>query len=314
MEARALFNKLHLFRECRDYNLSIWQCPSFVFFVLGLVNIAAMLGTYFIATRYMDQPEIVALIVIGISLFIFIISHSVTEGFNKLAQASKMKTEFVSIASHQLRAPLSSIRWSLNLLEDGSSSPAETATFISFIKENTERMIKLVNDLLDVSRIEMGEITFSPQPTNIYLLAQKVIDNSALFAQANNVSLRLESPEVLPQAYVDPDKIFLVFQNLIDNAIKYIKGQGEVRVVLREENNFIKVAISDTGVGIPQSQQKYIFKKFFRSDNIMKYQTIGTGLGLFIAKAAIKQNNGQIWFESKEGKRTTFYFTLPIYK
>ena len=137
---------------------------------------------------------------------------------------------------------------------------------------------------------------------------------ASLFAQANNVSLRLESPEVLPQAYVDPDKIFLVFQNLIDNAIKYIKGQGEVKVILREENNFIKVAISDTGVGIPQSQQKYIFKKFFRSDNIMKYQTIGTGLGLFIAKAAIKQNNGQIWFESKEGKRTTFYFTLPIYK
>lgn len=309
-----MFDKLNLFKECRDYNLSIWQCPSFVFFILGVVNIVAMLGTYLIANRFTDQPEFVALIVIGVSLFIFIISHSVTEGFDKLAQANKMKTEFVSIASHQLRTPLSGMRWSLNLLKEGRCSPTDTATFIDLLKENTERMIRLINDLLDVSRIEMGKNIFIPRQTNLHVLLQKIINDSQLFAQANNISLQLEAPTTLPNVFTDPDKISLAIQNLIDNAIKYTRGAGEVKAVLREEKKFIKVTIQDTGVGIPQSQQKHIFQKFFRSDNIMKHQTIGTGLGLFIAKAIIEQSKGQIWFESEEGKGTTFYFTLPIYK
>ncbi|MBU3901402.1 cell wall metabolism sensor histidine kinase WalK [Patescibacteria group bacterium] len=314
MEARVLFDKLNLFKECRDYNLSIWQCPSFVFLILGIVNIVAMIGTYLIANRFTDQPEFVALIVIGISLFIFIISHSVTEGFDKLAQANKMKTEFVSIASHQLRTPLSGMRWSLNLLKEGRCNPADTVTFIDLIKENTDRMIRLVNDLLDVSRIEMGKNNFIPRQTNLHVLFQKIINDSQLFAKANNISLQLEAPATLSNVFTDPDKISLVIQNLIDNAIKYTKGAGEVKVSLREEKKFVKVTIQDTGVGIPKSQQKHIFQKFFRSDNIMKHQTIGTGLGLFIAKAIIEQSHGQIWFESEEGKGTTFYFTLPIYK
>ena len=314
MEAKVLFAKLNLFKECREYNLSIWQCPSFVFFILGVVNIVAMVSTYLIANRYTDKPEFTALIVIGISLFIFIISHFVAKGFDKLAQANKMKTEFISITSHQLRAPLSGMRWSLNLLKYDHCNPTDTATFIDLIKENTERMIKLVNDLLDVSRIEMGKNTFIPRQTNLHVLIQKIINNSALFARANNISLQLEAPETLSNVYTDPDKISLVIQNLIDNAIKYTKGQGEVKTILQEDKNFIKVTIKDTGVGIPKSQQKHIFQKFFRSDNIMKHQTIGTGLGLFIAKAVIEQSNGQIWFESEEGKGTTFYFTLPIYK
>lgn len=314
MEARVLFEKLNLFRECRDYNLSIWQCPSFVFLIMGIVNIVAMVGTYLIANRFTEQPEFAALIVIGISIFIFLISHSITQGFDKLAQANKMKTEFVSIASHQLRTPLSGMRWSLNLLKGGRCSAADSASFIDLIEEGTERMIKLVNDLLDVSRIEMGKNTFLPRQTNIFVLAQKIINNSQLFAKANNISLQLEALETLPNVFIDPDKISMVIQNLIDNAIKYTKGQGEVKVKLEEEGKFVQVAIKDTGVGIPKSQQKHIFQKFFRSDNIMKHQTVGTGLGLFIAKAVIEQNKGKIWFESEEGKGTTFYFTLPIYK
>ena len=296
--------KLNLFKECSDYNLSIWQCPSFIFFVLGMVNIAAMVGTYLIANRYTNQPEISALIVIIISIIIFALSHSVTNSFDKLAQANKMKTEFISIASHQLRTPLSGMRWSLNLIKGGKCGPADNATFIDLIQENTDRMIRLVNDLLDVSRIEMGKNTFIPRQTNIYVLVQKIVNNSSLYAMANNIMLELGAPETLPNIYTDPDKISMVIQNLIDNAIKYTKGKGAVKITLTEEKKFIKTTIQDTGVGIPKNQQKHIFQKFFRSDNIMKHQTVGTGLGLFIAKAVVEQSGGQIWF----------YFTLPVYK
>lgn len=307
--------KIHLFKDCQDYNLSLWECPSFIFLVLGLLNIVAMVSTYFIANRYTEQPEIVALIVILISTFIFVLSHSITQGFDKLAQANKMKTEFVSIASHQLRTPLSAIRWTLNLISDGRiTNPTDMATYLGLVKENNERMIRLVNDLLDVSRVEMGRMAFSPKQTNIYVLIEKIINASAPFAQANNVTLSMEAPSTLPNVLTDPDKISLTIQNLVDNAIKYTKEKGDVKVSMEADKNFVTVSIKDKGVGIPALQQKHIFKKFFRSDNVMKNQTVGTGLGLFIARSIVEGNKGKIWFESKEGEGTTFFFTLPIYK
>jgi len=307
--------KIHLFKDCQDYNLSLWECPSFIFLVLGLLNITAMVSTYFIANRYTDQPEIVALIVIAISTFIFVLSHSITQGFDKLAQANKMKTEFVSIASHQLRTPLSAIRWTLNLISDGRiTNPTDMATYLGLVKENNERMIRLVNDLLDVSRVEMGRMAFFPKQTNIYVLIEKIVNASAPFAQANNVTLSMEAPDTLPNVLTDPDKISITIQNLVDNAIKYTKEKGEVKVTLVSDKDFVTIAIKDKGVGIPASQQKHIFKKFFRSDNVMKNQTVGTGLGLFIARSIVEGNKGKIWFESKEGEGTTFFFTLPIYK
>lgn len=310
-----LLYKLHLFKDCQDYNLSLWECPSFIFLILGLLNITAMVSTYFIANRYTDQPEIVALIVIAISTFIFVLSHSITQGFDKLAQANKMKTEFVSIASHQLRTPLSAIRWTLNLITDGRiSNPTDMATYVALIKENNERMIRLVNDLLDVSRVEMGRMIFSPKQTNIYVLVEKIVKASGPFAQANNVTLLMEAPETLPNVLTDPEKISITIQNLVDNAIKYTKEKGEVKVLMEADGKFVTVAIQDKGVGIPALQQKHIFKKFFRSDNVMKNQTVGTGLGLFIARSIVEGNKGKIWFESKEGEGTTFFFTLPIYK
>ena len=315
MGGKNVLYKLNLFKDCQEYNLGLWACPSFIFLVLGILNIVAMLSTYFIANRYTDQPEIVALIVIIVSAVFFILSHTITQGFDKLAQANKMKTEFVSIASHQLRTPLSGIRWTLNLLNDGRvKDPADVADYIEMIKESNERMIRLVNDLLDVSRIEMGKMVFMPKQTNIYVLVQKIVNSSVPFAQASNITLSLEAPETLPNILVDPEKISIVVQNLVDNAIKYIKGKGEVRVSMDTNEKFVKLSVKDSGVGIPQIQQKHIFKKFFRSDNVMKNQTAGTGLGLFIARSIVETNGGKIWFESKEGEGTTFFITLPIYK
>lgn len=314
-QTKGFSEKFNLFRECREYNLGLWECPSFIFFIMGLVNITAMISTYFIANHFTEKPEIVAIIVIIVTVIIFIIAHTVTQGFDKLAQANKMKTEFVSIASHQLRTPLSAMRWTLNLMADKPANPVEQqANYLALIKESNDRMIRLVNDLLDVSRIEMGRIILNPRQVNIYILIQKAIASFTPLAKASNIEIALEAQETLPNANADPEKISLVIQNLLDNAIKYIKGKGEVKISAQAEGKFVKVAVKDSGVGIPQSQQKYIFQKFFRSDNIMKHQTLGTGLGLFIAKAIVEESNGKIWFESKENQGTTFYFTLPIYK
>lgn len=315
MEIKKSFSKFNLFKECTEYNLGLWECPSFIFLIMGIINIIVMISTYTVASRYATEPETVALLVIAISAIIFVISHSVTEGFNKLAQANKMKTEFVSIASHQLRTPLSAMRWTLNLAdEDWPKRQNEMPSYLTIMKENNERMIRLTNDLLDVSRIEMGRLVLIPRQTNIYVLTQKISANLSAFAKARNVDISLDAPETLPNVFVDSEKISLVIQNLIDNAIKYIKGKGEIKIIMESEKKCVKIIIKDNGVGIPISQQKHIFQKFFRSDNIMKHQTVGTGLGLFIAKSIIEESKGKIWFESKEGDGTTFFLTLPAYK
>lgn len=308
----SLFAKI--FKECRELNLGPWQCPTFVFFVLGIINIAAMIATYLIA-KYYTEPEYVALIVIGVSVFFFLISYSVTQGFDQLAQANKMKTEFVSIASHQLRTPLSAMRWTINLLEDNrvGEMGSEQKKYLELVKEGNERMIKLVNDLLDVSRIEMGRVLLQPGQTNLYVLIEKTVKDLSEIAKQSNIEIKLEAEETLPNVYVDPGKLSMVIQNLIDNAIKYSRGRGEIKIKAEKDGKFVKVAIQDQGVGIPQNQQKQIFQKFFRSDNALKNQTAGTGLGLFIAKSVVEESKGKIWFESKLDQGTTFFFTLPIY-
>ncbi len=316
MKVRKFFYNLHLFKECEEYNLGLWECPSFIFFILGVLNIGTMLTTYAIANRFTEEPEIVALLVLIVTAVFFVISHIITQGFDKLAQANKMKTEFVSVASHQLRTPLAAMRWALNLLTDSPSNlkDEEKRNFTGIVKENNDRMIKLVNDLLDVSRIDMGRMILNPRQTNVYVLAQKMINSFAAFAKANNVEFSIEAAETLPNVFADPDKLSIVIQNLVDNAVKYSKNRGEVKIIMTAENSHIKVAVKDNGVGIPADQQKYIFQKFFRSDNVMKNQTVGTGLGLFIAKSIIEESGGKMWFESKENLGTTFYFTLPVYK
>jgi len=303
-----------IFKECREFNLGPWQCPTFVFFVLGMINIAAMIATYLIA-KYYTEPEFVALIVIGVATFFFLISYSVTQGFDQLAKANKMKTEFVSIASHQLRTPLSAMRWTINLLEDNrvGEMGEEQKKYLALVKEGNERMIKLVNDLLDVSRIEMGRVLLQPGQTNLYVLIEKMVKDLSAVAQAGSIAIKLEAAETLPNVYADPSKISMVIQNLIDNAIKYSRGRGEINIKAEKEGKFVKVAVRDQGVGIPENQQKQIFQKFFRSDNTLKNQTSGTGLGLFIAKSVVEESKGKIWFESKANEGTTFFFTLPIY-
>jgi signal transduction histidine kinase len=316
MNGGEIIGKYLFFRECKEYNISLWQCPSFLFFVLGLLNIAAMLSTYMISTRFTEEPQITALLTILVSLIIFIIGSVIVQGFDKLLQANKMKTEFIRIASHQLRTPLSSLRWANDLLMQGGivKPTHEQTEYLAIIKDSNQRMLKLINDLLDVTKIEMGNLPLELKPVDIKKIVQDVFADLGIMARAKNVTLNSNIPDNLPPALSDSEKCKMIFSNLIDNSIKYSKGKGTINVFAQQTGDFIQVSVSDQGVGIPRAQQKNIFQKFFRSDNAMKHETVGTGLGLFIVKAIVEANKGQIWFESEENQGTTFYFKIPIAK
>ena len=226
----------------------------------------------------------------------------------------RMKTEFVSIAAHQLRTPLSAIKWTLRMLLDGDLGELsqEQENFIKKTYESNERMISLINDLLDVTRIEEGRYLFKPALANFENVVHFVINSYRETAQKIKLTLEFKKPETkLPKVYIDVEKIRVAVQNLLDNAIKYTPPGGKVTVSLKYAKKEIELSIKDTGLGIPQDQQKRVFTKFFRGANIMRIDTEGSGLGLFIAKNIIEAHKGKIWFESEEGKGTIFYFTLP---
>ena len=310
---KKFINQLNFIAQCRQYNLSLWQCPSFLIILSGLVTILAMIGTYIVTIEY-AEPEIVALIVIGMTAILMIISYLIIQGFERLAEVNRLKSEFVSIASHQLRTPLTGIKWAINLMMSGEVEKLteEQLERLDTIKESNQRMINLVNDLLNVARIEQGRLTLKPEKVSLEKLIQELINEYALLAKANNIKLSFELEKNLPSILIDPQGIKLVLHNLIDNAIRYSRSEGQVKIRSFRKKNLIRCEVEDNGVGIPEQDQKKIFQKFFRTENALKYQTEGTGLGLFIAKAILDASKGKIGFESQEHKGSTFWFELPI--
>ena len=306
--------QLNIPAQCKKYGLSLWQCPQFLFILMGVIIIASTLTTYAIGTKYIEEPELVALIVLLITAILFIVAAVITRSFERLAEASRMKSEFISIVSHQLRSPLSNLKWAIELLMSGRLGKIEEkqTEYFRILKENSGRMGELVSDLLIVSRIETARLPLRKDEFSLENLIRELIKEFESFARASNVEIEFKSEANLPKILADPSRIRLVIENLLDNAIRYVKDSGKVKMLLEKRAQNLYFEIKDNGVGIPKEDQKYIFQKFFRSENVLKYQTQGSGLGLYISKAIIERSAGKIGFKSQEGVGSTFWFTLPI--
>ncbi len=314
---------LNVVGECRNMHLALWSCPPFLFIVIGFVNMVAILTSYTFASSYVDQPEIVVLIVSVVAIIIFIIGHSIIHGFAKIAEASRFKTEFIAIVSHQLRSPLSIFKWSLNALTQNRSiarppveSPAgESDSYFEILNENTEKMIQLVNMLLEVSRIEAGSLLLRHDPVRLDILTEAAVHSFSAYARASNIGLDYASPVKIPPVLGDAEKVKMVIQNLIDNSIRYSLAGGRVVVTIAPySSSMIEWRVRDAGVGIPKDQQRFIFQKFFRSEGVSNQQVRGWGLGLYVANSMITALGGSIGFESEEGRGSSFWFRLPVYK
>ncbi|MFC1789456.1 ATP-binding protein [Patescibacteria group bacterium] len=240
-----------------------------------------------------------------------IVLHDIT----REKTVERLKTEFVSLAAHQLRTPLAAIKWTMKMLLDGDLGEItqEQRGLVEKTYISNERMISLINDLLDVTRIEEGRYLYKTTLTEIESIIQFIINSNKETAKRKNITLEFKRPEKkLPSISLDVEKIKLALQNFIDNAIKYTKRNGKIEIsAIFLDSKEIEIAIKDTGVGIPQDQRDRVFTKFFRGANVLRMDTTGSGLGLFIAKNVIEAHGGKVRFESEEEKGTTFYFTLP---
>jgi len=314
MNLKDVFSQLNIPAQCKKYGLPLWQCPHFLFLIMGIIIIASTLIAYAIGTRYIEDPETMALIVLFITTILLILAFTITRSFERLAEASRMKSEFISVVSHQLRSPLSNLRWAIELLMSGRLGKIEEkqTEYFRILKENSGRMQELVSDLLTVSRIETATLPLKKKEIFLPDLINKLISEFEPFVKASNVEIEFLPEGNLPEILADPSQFRLVIENLLDNAIRYIKDKGKAEIRLEKKGKNLYFEIRDNGVGIPKGDQKYIFQKFFRSENVMRYQTQGSGLGLYITKAIVERSGGKIGFKSEENKGSTFWFTLPI--
>lgn len=238
----------------------------------------------------------------------------IKETHERQEEISRLKSEFISIAAHQLRTPLSVEKWAYRAVLDGElgAVPKAQHEILEKAYMANESMIRLVHNLLDVARIEEGRFGFKFDRVDFIEFLKKLVDEKALFAKNKNVKL-VFNPRVGGEVFIsaDADRLAIAIGNIVDNAIRYTASGGRVELSLDADEQFAKLSIRDTGIGIAKEEQARLFTKFYRGSNVVHLETEGTGLGLFITKNIIAGHHGEIVFYSEEGRGTTFNIKLP---
>lgn len=250
----------------------------------------------------------------------------------KHKQLSQAKTDFVALASHQLRTPLSIIKWYIDFLLNGDAGnfTEEQENYLKQVYLSNERLIELVNALLDVSRIDLGTFSIEPEMTDIVFKAEEAIEKFGKDISSKNLYIKKRFQKI-PTISIDPRLTGIVFEQILSNSVKYTPDGGTVSVDIKKTEKDVLIEISDTGCGIPREEQPKVFSKLFRAYNVKKIESIGTGLGLYIVKAIIEKSGGKIWFESpsldillsednkekdvpidKRHLGTSFFITIPL--
>ncbi len=225
-----------------------------------------------------------------------------------------IKNEFISLASHQLRTPLSAIKWYSHLLINNDAGQLLPTQFecAKGIYDSTERMIQLVNDLLNISRVESGRLSVEPVKTDLKKLVEETIQEVKIHFKEKGQVFDFSIPDNFLQINIDPQLVRQIYLNLLTNAAKYTPNGGKISITILQKDDDIVSEVKDNGYGIPEDDKSHLFDKFFRASNIISKVSDGTGLGLYLIKAIIGLSDGKIWFESKPDHGTTFWFSLPI--
>ncbi|HEX7260156.1 MAG TPA: HAMP domain-containing sensor histidine kinase [Candidatus Saccharimonadia bacterium] len=299
------------------------------FFICPLIARGAVLGTMVLGTTLTSealsfyQKSLLErlTVAVGLALDNTLLYTEAQESSRRLQVANrhlkeldKAKDEFISLASHQLRTPLTSIKGYVSMLLEGEAGAItkEQHEFLDYAYRGSQRMVSLISDLLNVSRMSAGKFYIEREPLDIAAIVEEEIQQLQQHPDAKKLKLTYVAPKKpLPLLNLDENKTRQVIMNLIDNAIYYTR-EGGVTVMLAQEGQHAVLRVSDTGIGVPKTARAKLFGKFFRANNAQTIRPDGTGLGLFLAKRVIEEQGGTILFESVEGKGSTFGFSLPL--
>ncbi len=235
-----------------------------------------------------------------------------TRDITERRRTEQIRADFVSFATHQLRTPLSGIKWMLELAGEGSATDEDLQSYIHDARASADRLIKLVNDMLDASRIEQGKITVRMVELDLCALTRVTLEELAPMIERKNHQLTFSGCMNPISVSADRDLLRQVILNLTSNAIKYTPPNGVIAVSVSEQDGLVRWEATDNGIGIPRESQANLFQKFFRAENAVIVETEGTGLGLYLVRLIIERLGGHAGCTSEEGKGSTFYFTLPV--
>jgi signal transduction histidine kinase len=232
----------------------------------------------------------------------------------RLRELDRMKDDFVSTVSHELRTPLTSIRAFAEILNDNPDTPAaKRQQFVGVILKETERLTRLINQILDLAKIESGRAQWAAEPVDLAAAVREAASATAALFREREARLELALPERVPPVVADRDRLMQVLLNLLGNAVKFCApGRGRVRVTIAAADAALRVDVADNGVGIAPEHQAAIFEKFHQVGDALTDRPQGTGLGLPIARKIIRQFGGELWVESAPGAGSTFSFTVPL--
>ncbi|HTY39724.1 MAG TPA: ATP-binding protein [Candidatus Paceibacterota bacterium] len=227
----------------------------------------------------------------------------------------RSKTEFITVASHQLRTPITEVNWALDTLSQNPVLDEATKQMVVQTNASAKKIMSIVEDLLTVTKIEEGHFGYAFEQTDPVVFLDRILAGVMPQIQKAGLKLYFDRPaEPPPAVSIDPQKLTMAISNLLDNAARYNVPNGEIIVRMRsaQDPRFLEISIKDTGIGVPPEEIKKMFAKFFRASNAVKFQTEGSGLGLYIAKNIVQAHGGQMWAESEVNRGTTFFFTIPI--
>jgi signal transduction histidine kinase len=242
-----------------------------------------------------------------------ILRYRLEEQNNQLKELNQLKSSFLSIASHELRSPLSIIYGYMEILQDEmvGSITSKQKEFIQKIDKNITTMLQTINDLLEIDRLESGKIKFEPKSFNIVTLVSQITSNFVVEAQNRKHILEISNPDRAFQVFADANQTEQILTNYIGNAIKYTPNGGNIRISFEEQPSHILVKVSDNGIGIVEDEVGKVFQRFYRASNASCSGAGGSGLGLAIVRDLVERQGGQVWVESELGKGSIFSFSLP---
>jgi signal transduction histidine kinase len=231
----------------------------------------------------------------------------------ELERLNRVKTEFVSMVSHELRTPVTAIKGFVDVVMNEEAGPlnSQQIKFLKIAHNSIDRLTILISDLLDISRIEAGQMKLEMHPISMVKILQDSAETYRATIEGKKIGFHVKIAEKLPEVLADESRIKQVIDNLLSNAMKFTSPDGSIKLLVEDMGDFVLVNVSDTGVGIKKENQEKIFDRFFQVDSSLTRQVGGTGLGLAISKSIIEMHGGRIWVESEEGKGSTFRFLLP---
>lgn len=301
-------------KQTEEYGVPWWKLPDVLLIFMALINISSMVLLYWWLSTHWQDTQFAVVVAAVDSAVVMIIGNIVVETSKRIVSVNKLRKEFIDIMSHQMRTPTSIIRWYIELLlKDGETVMTDKQVgYIHCIADANSKLISLVNDLLNLINVEHNRTQLNIEKVDLIEIVEQTVKSQTLFAKSRNITVTMKKGRHKKALVMsDAIKLKMAVENLINNAIKYSYPHGNVDISIKEEKDGWVCQIKDNGMGIRAEEQRYLFEKFYRTNDKRKLDIQGTGLGLFISRALIRKMGGSIWFTSTENKGTNFFFKLP---